>query len=352
MQELKNALKPREAFIIISPGNRMYLTGFDSTDGYLIITDKKIIFLTDSRYIEAAKAGAKNCDEILLLKKASDQLPDIIKSFGIGTVYTEADAISVSELKQLRRILGCSVLSSKTDKLLTDLRRQKSTVEKSLIVRSQKIAEAAFDHILGFIKPGVTEKEIRLELEYYMLCNGADALSFETIAISGENTSKPHGVPTDKKVKSGEFITMDYGASVSGYRSDMTRTIALGTVSSKQEEIYSTVLKAQLAALDSIKAGVKCKTADAAARNIINDAGYGEYFGHGTGHGVGIDIHEAPSLSPRSRETLRYGDIVTAEPGIYIPEKFGVRIEDMVFVTENGCENLTECKKELIVIPC
>ena len=183
-----------------------------------------------------------------------------------------------------------------------------------------------------------------------MLKNGADGLSFETIAISGKNTSMPHGVPTEKPVEKGDFITMDYGALYRGYHSDMTRTVALGYVSDEQEKVYNTVLEAQKAAAEAVKPGAKCADADAAARQIIEKAGYAEFFTHGTGHGVGIDIHEPPTVSYRSEETLRPGDVVTAEPGIYLPGKFGVRIEDMLYVTENSAENLTEAPKNLIVL--
>ena len=183
-----------------------------------------------------------------------------------------------------------------------------------------------------------------------MIKNGADNPAFDTIAISGKNTSMPHGVPGSRKIENGDFITMDYGTLKDGYRSDMTRTIAVGNVSEKQAEVYNTVLRAQLSCLNTIRAGIPCREADAAARNVIAEAGYGDFFGHGTGHGVGIDIHEAPSVGPRSEETLQAGDVVTDEPGIYIPGEFGVRIEDMVYVTPDGCENLTKCEKSLIVL--
>ena len=183
-----------------------------------------------------------------------------------------------------------------------------------------------------------------------MLRNGAQAVSFETIAVSGKNSSMPHGVPSDKKIEKGDFITMDFGAVVDGYHSDMTRTVAVGSVSSKQAEVYETVLRAQNNCLEMLKAGVSCKNADASARDVIKNAGYGEFFGHGTGHGVGIEIHESPNLSPYSKATLETGNVVTVEPGIYIPDEFGVRIEDMVLITEDGFVNLTSCEKELIIL--
>ncbi len=350
VEQLKNELKKGEAFLIVSSENRRYLTDFAADDDYLFVTKEKCVFLADSRYIEAAKNEAKNCDEIILLKKASEQLPELAEKFNIDKIYTEAQKLSVEEYNFLKKMFSCPVLAEKADEIIISLRRAKKEYEKQRIIAAQRIAEKAFDHILTFIRPGVTEKDIRLELEFFMLKNGAEGLSFDTIAVSGKNTSKPHGVPSLKKIENGDFITMDYGAVVNGYRSDMTRTVAVGSVSTKQAQVYETVLKAQLACLDVLKAGVSGKDADAAARQIIADAGYGDYFGHGTGHGVGIDIHEAPSVSVRSKDILTAGDIVTDEPGIYIPGEFGVRIEDMAFITENGCENLTNCEKSLIVL--
>ncbi len=226
----------------------------------------------------------------------------------------------------------------------------KTEDEVEKIIAAQRIAEKAFEHILGFIKPGKTEKEVRLELEYYMLSHGADDLSFETIAVAGVKTSMPHGVPGDNVIKSGDFVTMDYGALVDGYHSDMTRTVAVGDITDEQIKVYAAVLEAQLAGLNSLHNGISGVDADKAARGVIEKAGYDDCFGHGTGHGVGVEIHEAPTLSPRSKHVLKTGHVVTVEPGIYVPGKFGVRIEDMALITDDGCRILTDCPKELIVI--
>ena len=347
---MQSLLAAGEAFLISSQANRKYFTDFDSSDGWLIITDSRSVFYTDGRYIEAAAAKIKNCDEVLPLLRVKETLPAAFEKLGIKTVYTEAENLSVAQFEKLREILPARVEAEKTDAAVSALRREKAEYEKSRIIKAQRIAEAAFEHILTFIKPGVTEKEIRLELEFFMLRNGADGLSFETIAISGENTSMPHGVPSGRKVKSGDFVTMDYGALVDGYHSDMTRTVAVGSVTEKQALVYETVLGAQRACLDILAPGLPCCDADRAAREYIEKAGFGEYFTHSTGHGVGIDIHEAPTLSSVSADILSYGDIVTDEPGIYIPGEFGVRIEDMVFIGETGCENLTKCEKSLIIL--
>lgn len=342
--------KKLDGFLILSEVNRRYFTGFPSSDGILLVTRNGSVFLTDSRYIEEAQNKVACCD-VLELKNVREQLPEICEKLGCTTLGIEGDRLSVNELKTYRKILKAITLTSEgTDKIINRLRAIKSDEETEKIKKSQSIAEKAFEHILSFIKEGVTEREIALELDFFMLRNGAEAISFETIAISGANTSKPHGVPTDKKVQRGDFITMDYGAVFDGYHSDMTRTVAVGEISTKQAEVYETVLKAQLNALSVLKAGLRCSDGDKAARDIIVNAGYGEYFRHSTGHSVGVEIHESPNLSPKSKDFLTVGNIVTVEPGIYIPGEFGVRIEDMAKITRSGCENLTKIPKEILIL--
>lgn len=339
-----------DGVLIVSEVNRRYFTAFNSSDGILLATKKGSVFLTDSRYIEEAQNTVKCCD-VTEIRKVSEQLPELCRQFGVKTLMVESDRLTVSQLKAYRKILkGVLLTTVNTDKLIDNLREVKSEYEKESVIKAQRIAEKAYDHILGFIREGVTEKEVALELDFFMLKNGAEAISFETIAISGANTSKPHGVPTDKKICSGDFVTLDYGAVVNGYHSDMTRTIAVGDVSDEQVKVYNTVLEAQLKALSVLKEGVKCSDADAAAREYIKEKGYGEYFRHSTGHGVGIEIHEKPNLSPKNDKILQCGNIVTVEPGIYIPGKFGVRIEDMAIITKNSCVNLTKIPKELAKI--
>lgn len=348
LSEFINKLpKNVDGALIISPENRRYFTGFNASDGFLFITKSGSVFLTDSRYIEAAKDKIICCE----VEEQKGKLMDYAKRFNCKVLAVEADRLTVTQLKNLRKALhGIKLTTVGTDKIIDSFRAVKNEAEIENICKAQRIAEAAFDHILGFIKVGVTEKEVALELDHYMLSHGADSLSFETIAISGANTSKPHGVPTDKKIEHGDFVTMDYGAVVNGYHSDMTRTVAVGAASDEQKKIYKIVFEAQLAVLRVLKNGVKCSDADKAARDVITEAGYGENFRHSAGHGVGIEIHEKPFISPKSTATLRSGNVVTDEPGIYIPGKFGVRIEDMALITENGCKNLTKAPKELIII--
>lgn len=350
IQNLQSKINKNQAYLITSPENRRYLTGFASSDGYLLITNTEAIFLIDSRYIEAAQNQITECSEIALLTSLSAQLPEYIEKLGIAALYTEAERLSVAEFDKIKKITPCACCADEVDGSVNALRRIKCEYEKNKILKAQAIAEKAFDHVLNFIKEGVTEREIALTLDFFMLKNGAECVSFETIAVSGKNSSMPHGVPCDKRIEKGDFITMDFGAVVDGYHSDMTRTVAVGEVSQKQAEVYETVLSAQKKSLEILKAGITCKDADKAARDVISSAGYGKFFGHGTGHGVGIEIHEAPRLSPKSDEILKIGDVVTVEPGIYIPSEFGVRIEDMAFITENGCENLTKCPKNLIIL--
>ena len=349
VNNLKNSLGKNEAFLITSEENMRYLTGFPHSEGRVFITETEAVFFVDSRYIEAVTKSVTSC-EVVLMTSFHEQLGEYIEKLGVKTVFTEAEGISVADFSALCRKAPCEVRAEKADELLTSLRRQKSEEEKSKILKAQSIAEKAFDHILGFIKEGVTEREIALELDFFMLKNGAECVSFDTIAVSGKNTSLPHGVPSDKKIVKGDFITMDYGAVVDGYHSDMTRTVAVGEISSKQTEVYETVLSAQKKSLETLRAGVSGFDADKAARDIIANAGYGQFFGHGTGHGVGLQIHESPRLSPKSKHILENGDVVTVEPGIYIPDEFGVRIEDMAFITENGFENLTKSPKTLIIL--
>ncbi len=353
INKLKAYLKEKNAAaLIMSEENICYFTSFHSSNGYLVVTGEKAIFLTDSRYIEAAGNKIKTCDEIIETKGMEKSLKPVIDSLGIKTLMLESERVTVARYNEIKKIFSHIgvICDDDLDKQISRIRMVKNKDEVAKIVKAQRISEKAFEHILGFIKVGRTEKEVALELEYFMLRNGADALSFETIAVSGKNSSLPHGVPSDKKIESGDFVTMDFGAVTDFYHSDMTRTVAVGEVSSKQTEAYETVLEAQLKALGAIKAGVPCREVDAVARDIIAAKGYGDYFGHGLGHGVGVEIHESPSLNPSSNITLEQGHIVTVEPGIYLPGQFGVRIEDMAVVTQDGCENLTVCEKQLIVL--
>ncbi len=351
-EKIQSFLKTeKDAVVIFSEINRFYFTGFSSSDGFFIITKNDCAFFTDSRYTEAAEKAIKICP-VLLFSGIEKSIVPYLKEKNIKNIYTECENLSVSQFEAFKKYFDfCTVTASnELEEIIGSLRSVKEEFEISRIRQAQRIAEKAFDRILGFIKPGITEKDIALELDFFMLKNGADGLSFETIAVSGKNSSMPHGVPSEKKIENGDFITMDYGAVVKGYHSDMTRTVAVGKVTDEQKLVYNTVLEAQKKALSVLKPGILCRDADKAARDIIDNRGYKNYFGHSTGHGVGAEIHELPNLSPKSEKILEKGNIVTVEPGIYIPEKFGVRIEDMALITEDGYINLTLSEKELIIL--
>ena len=348
---LQSNLKEDEAALISSDADRLYYTGFHSSAGYVAVTRGKAVFLIDFRYFEKAKQTVDSC-EVILLKNFSQQLGELFSSQKIKTVYLETDTVSLSTFSSLKKRLPDFAFSSdgKLQSLITKQRSIKSADEIALIKQAQKMTDETFSYILDNISAGRTEREVMLDMEFYMRRLGSEGVSFDFIVVSGKNSSMPHGVPTDKKIEKGDFITMDFGAVCGGYRSDMTRTVAVGKVSDKQKEVYGIVLKAQKAAIDFIRQGVICKEVDRTARNIISGAGYGDCFGHGLGHSVGIEIHENPACNTVCETVMEKGMIMTVEPGIYIENEFGVRIEDMVVVTENGCENLTASKKELIVL--
>lgn len=336
---------------IASPENRRYYTGFPSSAGVLLVTRAESVFFIDSRYFEAAQNSVSGC-KVILQEKLTEQIVDFCKRNDIRRLAVEARRMVYADVEQLReKLAGMELVAdSRADDCIEKQRMIKSEDEVACICKAQRIAESAFAELLPLIRPGVTERELALKLEYSMLGKGAQGVSFETIAVSGANSSMPHGVPTEKKVETGDFITMDFGAVYRGCHSDMTRTVAVGRVTEKQKLVYRTVLAAQQAAIEAAAAGTACAAVDKAARSVIERAGYGEYFRHSTGHGVGIEIHEAPNLSPASGAVLAAGMVVTAEPGIYLPGEFGVRIEDMLLITASGAENLTKTQKELLVL--
>lgn len=348
---LKSNLSNDEALIVESIPNRFYITGFDSSDGFVYISNNRAVFLIDSRYVEKAQKTVKSC-EVVLSVLPLDELKDLLLKDGVKTVYIETESVSLDVFKKYKDAF-CNIVVSSEDKfdvILKDLRSVKSEKELSLIKKAQKLTDETFNYILNRISIGRTEKEIMLDMEFFMRENGADAVAFDFIVVSGKNSSLPHGVPTDKKIEKGDFLTMDFGATVDGYRSDMTRTVAVGCVSDEQKKVYDIVFNAQQKAIDKIKSGMVCKDIDSVAREYISKNGYKENFGHGLGHSVGIEIHERPNFNTRCDTVLKPGTVMTVEPGIYLPDKFGVRIEDMVYVTDDGCINLTKSPKNLLII--
>jgi Xaa-Pro aminopeptidase len=348
IKRIQAYIPPRTAALIECPLNRRYLTGFASSYGTLLVTREFSVLLTDSRYIEAAQAAVTCC---AVEEVKNGRLKALCKLHGVKKLWLESSA-TVERVRQLRTALpGVYISPSNTLEIrLRQLREIKTSDEVEKIATAQRIAEAAFAQVLPTIAAGMTEREIALELDYAMLRGGAERLSFDTIVAAGVNGSKPHAVPGEYALQRGDLITLDFGAVVDGWHSDMTRTVALGEPSTQAREVYHLVLAAQEAALAVIKAGVPCKEVDAAAREMIKTAGFGEQFRHGTGHGVGLAVHEEPRLNEKSRDVLRAGMVVTVEPGVYLPGECGVRIEDMVVVTEAGCVNLTSCAKHLHIV--
>ncbi len=351
IENLQKNLKKDEAFIVYYGPNRVYLTGFSSSAGVVIVTAESADFIIDFRYYEKAKRLVKSCN-VILSNKIWQQINDILKRQKITTVYTETRTLPLADFFALKKNLSGVIISDYNclEDYLYSLRSVKSTDELTLMRQAQALTDDAFDYILDYIRQGKTEKAIALEMEFYMRKHGSDGIAFDFIVVSGENSSLPHGTPTDRQVQNGDFITMDFGARYGGYCADMTRTIALGEVSEKQRFVYDTVLKAQREALSQIKAGAICKEIDAVARNIIDNAGFKGCFGHGLGHSLGIEVHESPSFNLRDTTPLKNGMVLSVEPGIYLENEFGVRIEDVVCVTDNGCENLTKSPKELIIL--
>lgn len=349
IESVRKILKIGQAALIFTPVSRLYLSGFQSSLGYLFVTEKRAALFVDGRYIEAAKNGADKNIEVFLFTNLSEQVKEFLGDDTTSLLVETSN--TVSDVKGFERLFEKGIHpSDELENILKELRTLKSDYEIECITKAQRMAEKAFDDVLGFIRPGVSEIQIAAELEYRMKLAGSEMVSFETIAVSGEKTSMPHGVPGERIIKSGDFITMDFGAVYKGYHSDMTRTVAVGFATDEMKKVYDTVLKANLAAIEKVAEGVKISEVDLAARNIITDAGYGKYFTHSTGHGVGLEIHEAPTVSFKNEKLLTSGQIITIEPGIYLEGKFGVRTEDMVVVTKNGCKNLTNAPKSLIII--
>ncbi|MCD8026057.1 MAG: aminopeptidase P family protein [Clostridiales bacterium] len=351
LRSLLNA--DNEAVLLTDEINVGYFSGFLYSEGAMLITKEKSLLFVDFRYFEAAQKYSSSC-EVVLFKQFNRDISEYLKKYMIKNLYIEISDVCIKAFNSLKAEFSSigfeCVTTSLLDDKISEIRSVKDKSECEKILKAQQIAEAAYLEVLNYLKPGVSERKIAVELEYLMKLKGAESVSFDLITITGKKTSLPHGVPSDDIVSEGDFFTMDFGAVFDGYHSDTTRTVAVKSASDEQRRIYDTVLKAQLSALNVIKEGVKCSEVDKAARNIIANDGYGDYFGHSTGHGVGLEIHEAPNVSPKNDLTLKSGMIITDEPGIYLPDKFGVRIEDMLCVTENGCINFVTLPKELIIV--
>ncbi|MCG8397819.1 Xaa-Pro peptidase family protein [Bacillus atrophaeus] len=351
LEKLRNLFKQLgiDGLLITSGTNLQYMTGFTGSAGLAVISEERAAFITDFRYTEQAKAQVKGFEIIehggSLIQTAADTISD----FDIGKLGFEQNSMTYGTYASYHAVVNGAELVPVAESV-EKLRLIKSGEEIKILEEAAKIADDAFHHILTFIKPGISEISVANELEFFMRSQGADSSSFDMIVASGLRSSLPHGVASEKLIESGDFVTLDFGAYYKGYCSDITRTIAVGEPSDKLKDIYQIVFDAQALGVQHIKPGMTGKEADALTRDHITAKGYGQYFGHSTGHGLGMEVHESPGLSARSSAVLEPGMIVTVEPGIYIPETGGVRIEDDIVITENGCRTITHSPKELIIL--
>lgn len=332
-----------DGVLVSKPENRRYFSGFTGSSGHLLITLEEARLITDFRYIEQAAGQAPN---FTIVRHGSDLYPTLkteIDGTGLKKVGFEGDFLTWDAQQRLTGVAPETVSVH-----LDDLRMAKDDTEIALIRKAVQLADDAFTHVLPFIKPGVSEADIALELEFHMRKNGAEKLAFDIIVASGKRSALPHGRASAKRIEAGDLVTMDFGAVYQGYHSDITRTVCVGRATARQREVYDLVLAAQLAGVAAVAPGKTGREVDAVARDIISAAGYGDYFGHGLGHGVGLAIHEQPRLAPGSETLLAPGMAVTVEPGIYLPDWGGVRIEDTVVVSAAGAEILTASSKEFI----
>ena len=339
-----------DGLLLTSRYSRHYGAEFDIAEGVAIVTRAGCRYFTDSRYIESAESNLKGFEVLMTDRQHTpfQRLNDAIADFGVTTLGYEEDYLTVKELMDYEKNLSAKLVPF--NKPIFDFRASKEEWEIDLMKKAQAITDKAFEEVLPRIRVGMSELELQAELIYCMYKNGGTGLAFDPIVVSGPNTSLPHGVAGERKIQAGDFVTMDFGASYMGYCADMTRTVAVGFATEEMKKVYSIVLEAQNSAIAATKAGVTGAYVDGVARKVIEDAGFGENFGHGYGHSLGLEIHEAPNMNTRNQEPLPAMAVCSAEPGIYLPGKFGVRIEDVTILTEDGAIDITASPKNLIIV--
>ncbi|PLR76470.1 Xaa-Pro dipeptidase [Bacillus sp. V3-13] len=337
-----------DGMLITSNYNRRYMSQFTGTAGVVLISAEKALFITDFRYVEQAEKQCKGYEIVQHKGMIPDEVANQAKKIGIKRLGFEQDHLTFSGYTAYEKAVEAELVP--VSGAIEKLRLIKTDAEIKILKEASAIADAAFKHILGFIRPGITELDVSNELEFFIRKAGATSSSFDIIVASGSRSALPHGVATEKVIETGDFVTLDFGAYYKGYVSDITRTVSVGVPDEKLKEIYNIVLEAQLRGMAGIKPGMTGKQADALTRNLISEKGYGDYFGHSTGHGIGLEVHEGPALSVRSETVLEPGMVVTVEPGIYIPGLGGVRIEDDTVITNDHNEALTHSTKELIIL--
>jgi Xaa-Pro aminopeptidase len=350
LQKLRKKFSEKEidGIFVTQSENRRYLSGFDGSAGFLIITNKKAVLATDFRYTEQAVAEAPDFEILRIANNLKDWFPGLIEEMKIKQLGFESSDISFQFHQQLNDALKKKKLTVKmvpVNGLVESVRAVKESAEIKAIIKSSAITDAAYESVVKSIKPGITEKEVAWELEKALREKGSEALPFEVIVASGPRAALPHAKPTERVIEDGDTVVIDMGAKYEGYASDLTRTTCAGAVDDTFKNIYNTVLKAQKAAMAAISQSITGKEADNAAREIIGKAGYGEAFGHSLGHGVGLAPHELPRLSPNSEDVLTDGMVFTVEPGIYISGWGGVRIEDTVIMEKGRAKSITKAVK-------
>ncbi|MGI6533449.1 MAG: M24 family metallopeptidase [Peptococcia bacterium] len=350
LAQFKAALQTQglDAFLITDAVHCFYLSGFTGTNGWLLITaaQEQDYLVTDFRYQEQAAEQVTGLRIELQGASAVTTISELAQQCGLKTIGLDQEKVTLAVYAQLKEAMPQVTLLPSANPA-TEIRKRKNSQELQFIKKAVEIADKAFLHLLDYVRPGLSEKEIALELEFFMRRLGGTKNAFETIVASGERSALPHGVASNRILQDGDLVLLDFGTVYQGYHSDLTRTLYIGEPDGKAREIYQLVLRAQEAVLAQIQPGMKANELDAIARKMIAEAGYGAEFGHGLGHGVGLEIHEKPSLSPRDETVLEPGMVVTVEPGIYLPRWGGIRIEDMVVITPGGCEILTKSPKVL-----
>ncbi len=340
-----------DAVLVTDEKNQRYAAGFPFTDGAVLVGREKAFLLTDSRYIEAAESAADEGVTVRLFDREhplAERVREALDETGAARVAAEDEKLSHAAFLDWEKKLGLSLLPA--GGLFAGLRAVKTEEEIASMIRAQRISEAALEETLPLIRPGMTERQVAAELVYRMLRHGSEGNAFDPIVVTGARTSMPHGVPGDTVIRAGDLVTMDFGSLSGGYCSDMTRTVAVGSATEEMRNVYHIVLQAQLAGIAAARAGVRGRDIDAAARRVIDGAGYGAFFGHGFGHCLGLDIHEPPFAGARGEAPLPAGALSSAEPGIYLPGRFGVRIEDVMIIREDGAELITRAPKDELII--
>lgn len=341
-----------DCMVLLNEANMHYICGFSPSEGMIaIFKNGNAIHFVDSRYTETAQTHAKETglNVVEVNKGFFDELALHLGEYCVSSVMFENETISYSSYNKLKAVCEDILLIELGNKLMLE-RGRKNAKEIMMMKKANEIAEKSFLELLNHIEVGKTEKELCAYFDYLMAKNGSHGLSFDTILLSGANTSMPHGVPSDRKIENGDFVLFDFGATYKGYHSDMTRTVAVGSVTDEMEEMYNLVLEAQKAGIKALNAGVKCADVYKAAYDILDTKDMAKYFRHGLGHGVGLEIHEGYNASPKSKDTYEVGNVTSIEPGIYIPDKFGIRIEDVCYLSPRGRENLSSVTKRLIVL--